>query len=893
MVADIDFYAATTQATQSPTVALKEFPKQTLEFPRRTFNSVVRIPVHQHSAERCRPPHKYYAMDATAKKARLAALQAELLADLAGDVSSDLPAITTAAAQVEVEPHPSPDESQLLSVSQIAQLNAIDALAEVHNRVQTAQICDPNPNNNRTEQLKTDGSIFSTGKGNSIKITEAQRARAMSLFDDDPPVSARMPSATEDQKSTPDLRRQLLKSRLQTVSAGTGGANNPHDSGHKPFQQSRLGNSTRKRTVFVTPRSITRAPLNSAGSTPGSGVSAGSGVLHPLKISLLKQTLHSAKMGETAAYKLTLPVHSKHSTDVLLRSTSSAVGTPSWQSLYTELKSLGGKYATEAWVILQYRWIIHKLTRLSLFYKVPDTLLVTREIVMDELKYKYEREFNRGNRPVLKAILQHDAPAGAPMVALVASLVSSNMIELTDGWYRIHAQCDDFLSKCLSTGKIYPGQKIRICGAELVSSGPGEAIESANNPGTYLKLYTNGTKPVAATTRLGALGNRKATILPLGIVKQNGGIVPKTVCVIKRIFPRLIQAKMPSGVSVFMTEKRLAESERRAQNDVHNAHSRAEEIVQERESQRCAQWLHQGKPGGMSHIERLYAAVRSQPAGMDDVFNSLNSTDQKSLRNYLDSRNQELRIETMAVLEEILTGIGCRPLSTMEVLPVLVGEVRQGGGNGVNTDALMCVKRPPEGLVLREGDVFSVTGLEARNLMRDQGGGACDRVTQSLHVATTPTSQWKRMASSAQDLPSNMHCSYSPSVRVSIANLQSFTGTFDFVGVLLGLGPTHIAGTGYPCQTLYLGDETSCEWSLAVELHGPEDSIDWLDEGDIFQHITLNNVVLVGSDPATRVMRAAGDLLTSILKMKERAPPLHGAEHFQHLKNLVQNILCK
>lgn len=57
---------------------------------------------------------------------------------------------------------------------------------------------------------------------------------------------------------------------------------------------------------------------------------------------------------------------------------------------------------------------------------------------------------------------------------LPACLPPGLQLELTDGWYSLTAECDEVLSQLTRSGLLGPGSKLRICGAELRSPGPGE-----------------------------------------------------------------------------------------------------------------------------------------------------------------------------------------------------------------------------------------------------------------------------------------------------------------------------------------------------------------------------------------------------------------------------------
>ena len=55
----------------------------------------------------------------------------------------------------------------------------------------------------------------------------------------------------------------------------------------------------------------------------------------------------------------------------------------------------------------------------------------------------------------------------------------SLQLELTDGWYWVRASCDERLTRLAAAGRIGQGDKLRICGAELASPGPGEPLDAA------------------------------------------------------------------------------------------------------------------------------------------------------------------------------------------------------------------------------------------------------------------------------------------------------------------------------------------------------------------------------------------------------------------------------
>jgi hypothetical protein len=134
------------------------------------------------------------------------------------------------------------------------------------------------------------------------------------------------------------------------------------------------------------------------------------------------------------------------------------------------------------WTENHYGWIVWKLAkRLCLF---PHYALTdggdwwSREHVMNQLLYRYEREINLGQRPVLRRILEQDDVAVKQMVLMVADIVcltssssscdnNTYRLQLTDGWYQISTCVDSKMNSMISQGRIYIGQKLSITGAQV------------------------------------------------------------------------------------------------------------------------------------------------------------------------------------------------------------------------------------------------------------------------------------------------------------------------------------------------------------------------------------------------------------------------------------------
>ncbi|GMF40770.1 unnamed protein product [Phytophthora lilii] len=213
--------------------------------------------------------------------------------------------------------------------------------------------------------------------------------------------------------------------------------------------------------------------------------------------------------------------------------------------LYSQLKT-GGYIlekagATFAWFTNHYRWIVWKLAAMERSF--PRLLLnryLTKQQVLKQMTYRYQRELNDAQRSILKKILQRDASSLSCMVLCIAAVLPFprdankaahqelpacwNMaLVLTDGWYSVYAVPDAPLAGVLwklhSQSRLI-GTKLATWNAVLQNSNDGiDPLECAisrellwKNPliakedltqWPYLQLRYNSTRRVSFDTQLG------------------------------------------------------------------------------------------------------------------------------------------------------------------------------------------------------------------------------------------------------------------------------------------------------------------------------------------------------------------------------------------------------
>ncbi|XP_066375141.1 protein BREAST CANCER SUSCEPTIBILITY 2 homolog A-like isoform X3 [Miscanthus floridulus] len=243
--------------------------------------------------------------------------------------------------------------------------------------------------------------------------------------------------------------------------------------------------------------------------------------------------------------------------------------------------------ATKEWVSNHYKWIVWKLASLERCYPTRAAgKFLTVDNVLEELKYRYDREVNHGHRSAIKKILEGNASPSLMMVLCISAIYScpdqnnnklevnkvdtnednndnqslsatnrnmSANIELTDGWYSLDASLDITLLEQLEKRKLFVGQKLRIWGASLCGwSGP---VSFHEVPGIVkLAVHINGTYRARWNDTLGFC---KHVGLPLAFrcIKASGGRVPRTLVGITRIYPVLYRERLPDGRSVVRSER--------------------------------------------------------------------------------------------------------------------------------------------------------------------------------------------------------------------------------------------------------------------------------------------------------------------------------------------------
>ncbi|XP_043225533.1 breast cancer type 2 susceptibility protein-like [Amphibalanus amphitrite] len=238
----------------------------------------------------------------------------------------------------------------------------------------------------------------------------------------------------------------------------------------------------------------------------------------------------------------------------------------------------------ERWVENAFRHVVWKLAAYE--RQFPDEMAgrcLTVEEVVRQLRYRYDRELDRCQRPALRRITEGDDTAAKTLILCVAEVNTTAegvRLVVSDGWYCIPAQGDSALQRLARLGRLRPGLKLAVHGAELTGQQePCSPLEVSSE--TFLRFSTNSCRRARWDARLGYHSNPAPFASCLSAVLPDGGSAARLDVAVARVYPMLYYEKEESG-GVFRT----ARCERRR--------AAAAEAARE------------------SRMERLYAAVERQ-----------------------------------------------------------------------------------------------------------------------------------------------------------------------------------------------------------------------------------------------------------------------------------------
>ncbi|THH18249.1 hypothetical protein EW146_g2694 [Bondarzewia mesenterica] len=218
-----------------------------------------------------------------------------------------------------------------------------------------------------------------------------------------------------------------------------------------------------------------------------------------------------------------------------------------------ELKKIGCTLATKAWVDNHWGLILWKLAGMACLDPAREGEGEGKRWcwgeVMRQLRYRYEKELNGGQRPAFRLVTTQDSPAACPMILCVSNIFWSKggigddeepiiphpELEVTDGWYKLRAQVDGPLARAVRKGSICVGRKIAVAGAKLSTgkSEPCEVLDAYNS--CHLILSGNSSHLAPWHAKLGF--QPSPPVATLNSLTPDGGAVQLMDLTVVKTYP--------------------------------------------------------------------------------------------------------------------------------------------------------------------------------------------------------------------------------------------------------------------------------------------------------------------------------------------------------------------
>ena len=235
-----------------------------------------------------------------------------------------------------------------------------------------------------------------------------------------------------------------------------------------------------------------------------------------------------------------------------------------WRDIRDLMFTRGAKEKNlgEDWCANAYRHVVWTAASLKRAFSGKANQALSAKHLLERMMYRYEREINQSRRPILRKVLERDSPPTVPMILLVSAVRSfgilleedeeneenegvkekcknfySAEIEVSDGWYSIRAVLDEELSSHLRANRIRPGSKMFVQNCQLSGIPEGEGVQPLK-PEAYkarLLLHSNSCRPCEWDAKLGL--QKVNLTVPLRSVRTDGGDVPRVLLKISRHFP--------------------------------------------------------------------------------------------------------------------------------------------------------------------------------------------------------------------------------------------------------------------------------------------------------------------------------------------------------------------
>lgn len=486
----------------------------------------------------------------------------------------------------------------------------------------------------------------------------------------------------------------------------------------------------------------------------------------------------------------------------LVLDTEGFIGVEEFQRAFLASPGVDPSIVPSGWIKNHYRWLVWKLSALECHY--PCQLggrCFSPHVLMLQLKYRYDREIDRCERPALRRIFEHDDSAAKRMVLCVASILNRDEastgleLELTDGWYSVITSIDQDMQSRVKKGTIKIGTKLIMHNAELMNCSEG-CFPLQVRDDVRLKLCSNSTRRARWYAKLGFQANPGPINMPLSSILSSGGLVSCVTAYVARVYPLVFMEKTAERTVVRSQRaeaKEVAKCERRREQLADKVYSQVQaELQQEQTRQKCS-----AKKFGLKHVANLTSGEElsdilenaSDPLSIQSV---LTDEQMRIVSNYQRTKQDELRSELEARVRLRLSDNANHERQVTPILKVrLFDEV-----NGNQFDAILSVWRASEdmSLMFKEGQKMAVFGAVANGTRFGEMQLSANRSTRY------------DCDNSAESNSNILRC-VCPLTSLSSQGFVPRFGEIDIVGIVIRISPApQTSENPSHFQTVYLSD---------------------------------------------------------------------------------------
>ncbi|XP_077284063.1 BRCA2, DNA repair associated [Arctopsyche grandis] len=397
--------------------------------------------------------------------------------------------------------------------------------------------------------------------------------------------------------------------------------------------------------------------------------------------------------------------------------------------LFVNHEDIDGKLVPDGWVSNHVKWILWKLASYERMYPTlaRSEPILSVSNVLKQLKYRYDRELYRAERPVLRKILEKDEVPGKRMVLCVSNIMplsgekndgldkSRYELELTDGWYDVMTTIDPVLSAMIDQKKIVVGTKLIMYGAELMNCPQGVA-PLEDKDGVRLKIGANSCRRCASWLKLGlySKGHNRPLPLKLKNCRPGGGPLPNVRLIPINVYPMLHLNKQPDGSLVMKSDKlqqiQNAKAEAELQIRIEQLYSRVEKEFADKELNNVKK---------LKRLKRCKNKISDSPEDLFDEYesaadpleflNALSQSQRIAIQEYNAEKQASIRREVDIRVRELMDELGLVKEQAVKVLKARIVSFEVDGP----TLAILTIWRPSESTIdlFTEGICLDATNL--------------------------------------------------------------------------------------------------------------------------------------------------------------------------------------